>query len=435
MSTHDPTIYGFDTSALHAGQVPDESFGARAVPIYQTTSYVFDNVDQAAARFNMEIGGHIYSRLTNPTVAVLEQRIAALEGAAACTCTASGMSALFLTVLTLCSSGDHIVSSSQMYGANINLFEHTLKRFGISVSFVAPNDPKAFERAIRPETKLIFGEVIGNPGLDIMDVERVSEIAKAHHIPLGIDCTFNTPYLLKPIDLGADILIHSLTKWMGGHGLAIGGAVVDSGRFNWGKDDRFPTLTQPHYSYQGVNLWEEYGPLAFTMRLRSEGMLNIGPALAPMNAFHILQGIETLGLRMERHQNNTQTLLAYLASHEEVAWIKHPTLPDHPDHETAKRLLPNGAGSVFTFGLKGGREAGRVFIESVKLASHLANVGDAKTLVIHPGSTTHSHLTPDAMKSAGLSEDMIRVSVGIENVQDVIADFKQALRASAKASS
>ena len=426
--------YDFDTLALHAGQTPDARHGSRAVPIHQTTSYVFDSTEQAAARFNMEIGGHIYSRLTNPTVAVLEQRVAALEGAAACTCTASGMSALFLTVMALCSQGDHIVSSSQMYGANINLFQHTLSRYGITTTFVPPNDLAAFEKAIQPNTKLIFGEVIGNPGLDIMDVPALAEIAKRHNVPLGIDCTFNTPYLMKPIEHGANILIHSLTKWMGGHGVAMGGAIVDAGNFDWGATPgKYPTINGTHYSYQGVNLWEEYGPVAFTMRVRSEGMLNVGPCMSPTNAFHLLQGIETLGLRMERHQENTAKMLDFLTNHDQIAWVKHPTLPDHPDHEKAKELLPKGAGSIIACGVKGGRDGGRAFIESVKLASHLANVGDAKTLVIHPGSTTHSHLTPEAMVAAGLTDDMLRISVGLENFDDIAADFNQALKAAKRA--
>lgn len=425
--------YKFDTLTLHAGQTPDDRHGSRAVPIHQTTSYMFDSTEHASSLFNMEVGGHIYSRLTNPTVAVLEQRIAALDGGVAGVAVSSGMAALFLTVLALASSGDHIVASSQMYGANINLFQHTLNRFGITATFVAPNDPDAIRKAIQPNTKMVFGEVIGNPGLDIMDVPKVAEIARDAGVPLVIDATFNTPYLMKPIDHGANIVIHSLTKWMGGHGIALGGGIVDGGNFDWGRDGKFPTLTEPHFAFQNVNLWEEFGPMAFSARVRTEGMYNVGPCLSPMNAFHLLQGIETLSLRMERHMANTAKLLEFLTNHDQIAWVKHPSLPDHPDHETAKRLLPKGAGSVIAAGIKGGRDAGRAFIESVELSSHLANVGDAKTLVIHPGSTTHSHLDQKAMAAAGLTDDLVRISVGLEDIDDIIADFNRGLKAAAKA--
>jgi len=425
--------YKFDTLTLHAGQTPDYRHGSRAVPIHQTTSYMFDSTEHASSLFNMEVGGHIYSRLTNPTVAVLEQRIAALDGGVAGVAVSSGMAALFLTVLALASSGDHIVASSQMYGANINLFQHTLNRYGITATFVAPNNPDAIRNAIQPNTKMVFGEVIGNPGLDIMDVPKVAEISRQAGVPLVIDATFNTPYLMKPIAHGANIVIHSLTKWMGGHGIALGGGIVDGGNFDWGRDGKFPTLTEPHFAFQNVNLWEEFGPLAFSARVRTEGMYNIGPCLSPMNAFHLLQGIETLSLRMERHMANTAKLLEFLTAHDQIAWVKHPSLPDHPDHETAKRLLPKGAGSVIAAGIKGGRDAGRAFIENVELSSHLANVGDAKTLVIHPGSTTHSHLDEKAMTAAGLTDDLVRISVGLEDIDDIIADFNRGLKAAARA--
>lgn len=303
--------YKFDTLTLHAGQVPDKTTGARAVPIYQTTSYVFQDTEHAASLFNMEVGGHIYSRLTNPTIATLEQRVAALEGGVACVAVSSGMAALFLTVLSLASQGDHIVASSQMYGASINLFEHTLPRYGITTTFVAPNDLEAIEAAIQPNTKMVFGEVIGNPGLDVMDVPAVGAITAKAGVPLVIDGTFNTPYLFKPLENGANIVIQSLTKWMGGHGVAMGGAVIDGGNFDWGQNNRFPTLTEPHYAFQGVNLWEEFGPAAFSARVRSEGMYNIGPSLSPTNAFHLLQGLETLNLRMDRHLSNTADLLDF----------------------------------------------------------------------------------------------------------------------------
>lgn len=427
--------YKFDTLSLHAGQSPDARFGSRAVPIHQTTSYVFESTEHAAALFNIEVGGHIYSRLTNPTVAVLEQRLAALDEGVAAVCVSSGMSALFLTVLALCSAGDHIVSSSQMYGANVNLFEHTLSRYGIETTFVPPNDPNAFAHAVKSNTKMMFGEIIGNPGMDVMDVPEVAKVAEKAGVPLVIDATFNTPWMIKPITMGANIVIHSLTKWMGGHGIALGGAIIDGGNFDWGKSDKFPTIASSHYAFQNVNLWEEFGPAAFSMRVRTEGMYNIGPCMAPMNAFHILQGIETLGLRMERHMSNTAALLEFLQEHEQIAWVKHPSLPSHPDHRTAMRLMPKGQGSIIAAGIKGGRAAGRAFIESVELASHLANVGDAKTLVIHPGSTTHSHLTPSAMEAAGLTDDLIRISVGLEDISDIKADFKQALRAASKVAS
>ena len=424
--------YKFDTLSLHAGHVPDPQHGSRAVPIHQTTSYVFRDTEHASALYNMELGGHLYTRISNPTVAVLEQRVAALDGAVAATATASGMAALTTAVMTICSAGDHIVASSRMYGANINLLENTLPRFGITTTFVAPDDPQAIAAAIQPNTKIIFGEVIGNPGLDVMDVAAVAAVARDAHVPLMLDCTFNTPWLLKPIELGANIIIHSLTKWMGGHGVAIGGAVVDGGNFDWGRDDRFPTIAGPHYAMNEINFHEEFGPAAFTAKFRAEGMYNFGPSMSPTNAFHILQGLETLPLRMQRHMDNTAAILEFLTSHDAVAWVKHPTLPDHPSHELVQRMLPRGAGSIIVFGLKGGRDAGKAFIEAVELSSHLANVGDAKTLVIHPASTTHSHISADAMVEGGLSDDMIRLSVGLEDIADIRADFELGFRAAAR---
>ena len=424
--------YEFDTLSLHAGHVPDAQHGSRAVPIHQTTSYVFRDTEHAAALYNMELGGHLYTRISNPTVAVLEQRVAALDGGVAATATASGMAALTTAVMTICSSGDHIVASSRMYGANINLLENTLPRFGITTTFVAPDDVGGIEAAIQPNTKIIFGEVIGNPGLDVMDVAAVAEVAARAHVPLMLDCTFNTPWLLKPITLGANIIIHSLTKWMGGHGIAIGGAVVDGGNFDWGKDDKFPTIAGPHYSMNEINFHEEFGPAAFTAKFRAEGMYNFGPSMSPTNAFHILQGLETLPLRMQRHMDNTAAMLDFLSGHDAVAWVKHPTLPGHPSHELVKQMLPKGAGSIIVFGLKGGRAAGKAFIEAVELSSHLANVGDAKTLVIHPASTTHSHISAEAMIEGGLSDDMIRLSVGLEDIGDITADFELGFRAASR---
>jgi O-acetylhomoserine (thiol)-lyase len=424
--------YKFDTLSLHAGHVPDERHGSRAVPIHQTTSYVFKDTEHAAALYNMELGGNVYTRISNPTVAVLEQRIAALEGGVAATATASGMAALAVAIMTICSQGDHIVASSRMYGANINLLENTLPRFGITTSFVDPTNVAAIEAAIQPNTKIVFGEVIGNPGLDIMDVEAVSNATKKAGVPLMLDCTFNTPWLLKPFALGANIIVHSLTKWIGGHGIAIAGAVVDGGNFDWGQNDKFPSIAGPHYAMDGINFHEEFGPAAFTAKFRAEGMYNFGPSLSPTNAFHILQGLETLPLRMQRHMDNTEKMLAFLSESDAVAWVRHPLRTDHPGHKIAKRMMPRGAGSIIVFGLKGGREAGRAFIESVELASHLANVGDAKTLVIHPASTTHSHISADAMIEGGLSDDMIRLSVGLEDFDDLCADFETGFRAAAK---
>ena len=424
--------YKFDTLSLHAGHVPDAQHGSRAVPIHQTTSYVFRDTEHAAALYNMELGGHLYTRISNPTVAVLEQRVAALDGGVAATATASGMAALTTAVMTICSAGDHIVASSRMYGANINLLENTLPRFGITTTFVAPDDPDAIAAAIQPNTKIIFGEVIGNPGLDVMDVAAVAAVARAAHVPLMLDCTFNTPWLLKPIELGANIIIHSLTKWMGGHGIAIGGAVVDGGNFDWGRDDRFPTIAGPHYAMNEINFHEEFGPAAFTAKFRAEGMYNFGPSMSPTNAFHILQGLETLPLRMQRHMDNTAAMLDFLTGHDAVAWVKHPTLANHPSHALVQRMLPRGAGSIIVFGLKGGRDAGKAFIEAVELSSHLANVGDAKTLVIHPASTTHSHISAEAMVEGGLSDDMIRLSVGLEDIADITADFELGFRAAAR---
>lgn len=427
-----PLFHHLETLALHAGHVPDSDFGSRAVPIHQTTSYVFKDARHAAALYNMEEGGHLYTRISNPTVAVLEQRLAAMEGGAACVATASGMAALHCVTMMLVSAGDHIVSTAQLYGANINLLKNTMPRFGVETTFVHGRDIDALKSAIRPNTKFLFCEMIGNPGLDVLDVTAVARITEQAGIPLIMDATFCTPCLFKPLDHGVSVVIHSVTKWLGGHGVAIGGAIIDGGDFDWGATDRYPTLTKPHYALEGIVFWEEYGPLALTARLRAEAMYNFGPSLSPANAFQLLQGIETLPLRMERHMKNTVEMVDFLKNHNAVNWVRHPSLPDHPDHETAKRLLPNGAGSVIAFGIKGGRAAGAAFIENVTLASHLANVGDAKTLVIHPASTTHSHISVEDMKAGGLTEDMIRLSVGLENVEDLKSDFDRALGATLK---
>jgi len=427
-----PKFLKLDTLALHAGQQPDPMTGARAVPIYQSTSFVFDDTDHAAALYNLERPGHIYTRLSNPTTAVLEERVAAMECGVGAVATASGMAALFLAVATLMDKGSHIVSSGSIYGGSHNLFTYTLSRFGIETTFVNPRDPDAFKAAIRDDTRLVFGETLGNPGIEVMDVAAVAEIAHDAGVPLMIDSTFTTPFLMRPFDEGADLVLHSLTKFMGGHGIAIGGVVVDSGRFDWEAHGKFPTLTEPYAGYHGLDFADEFGPQAFIMRARAEGMKDFGACISPANAFYILQGIETLPLRMARHVENAVTVAAFLEGAEEVEWVNHPSLASHPDHELAGRILPKGCGSILSFGIKGGRDAGRRFIEAVGLSSHLANVGDAKTLVIHPGSTTHQQMNAEALAAAGIGEGMIRLSVGIEAAGDIIDDLKQALRASQK---
>ena len=428
----DPRTYKFDTLSLHGGHQPDKNFGSRAVPIYQTTSFVFQDTDHAAALFNLEQGGHIYSRISNPTVAVLEERVSALEGGTAGLATASGQSAVFLALMTLLNSGDHIVASSQLYGGTVNLLRLTLPRFGIETTFVKPRDIQGFKKAIKPNTKVVFGEIIGNPGMEVMDVTEVSKIAHDAGIPLITDCTFNTPYLCRALDIGADIVIHSLTKWMCGHGTSMGGIIVEGGKFDWKQNDKFPTMTEPYPGYHGLSFAEEFGPTAFTMKARAEGMRDFGPCLSPQNAWNVLQGIETLSVRMKKHCSNAEEMVKYLLGHESVAWVSHPSVPDHPDHELAKKLLPNGRGSMIAFGIKGGKDAGVAFINSVKLASHLANVGDTRTLVIHPASGTHSQMDEATLKFAGLSHDMIRLSVGIEDIEDIKNDFEVGFRAARK---
>ena len=426
----EPDFHRFDTRALHAGQQPDPTTGSRAVPIHQTTSYVFDSVDHAAGLFNLEVSGHIYSRISNPTVAVLEERIAALEGGVGAVCTASGQAAMHLAVATLLSAGDHIVSSRNIYGGTHNVLNLTLPRFGITTTFVDPRDPQAFADAIRPETRLVFAETLGNPGIEVLDVSAVAEVAHAHGLPLAVDSTFATPYLLRPIEHGADIVIHSATKFLGGHGVAIGGVVVDGGRFDWVASGKFPTLTEPYVGYHGITFTEECGPQALSTRARAEGLRDFGACMSPANAFYLLQGVETLSLRMDRHVANTRRVIDLLDTHEAVEWIRHPEHPSHPAHELAARLYPHGAGAILSFGVAGGREAGRRFIEAGRLASHLANGGDAKTLVIHPASTTHQQMSAADLEAAGVSENLIRLSVGLEDPEDICRDLDQALRAS-----
>jgi len=428
-----PKPPSFETLSLHAGQHPDPVTGARAVPIYQTTSYVFQDTDHAAALFNLERAGHIYTRISNPTIAVLEERLAALEGGVGAVCTASGMAAMHLAIATLLGAGDHIVASASLYGGTINLLAHTLPRFGIATTFVKPRDHEGMRAAIRPNTRLMIGETIGNPGLEVLDIPKVAEIAHAAKIPLLIDNTFATPFLSRPAEFGADIIMHSITKWIGGHGIAIGGVIVDGGRFDFQASGKFPTISQPYAGYHGIVFSEEFGPAAFIMRARTEGLRDFGACLSPTNAFHLLQGVETLPLRMQRHVENTALVLEFLTQHKAVEWVLHPSLDMHPDYELAKRLLPRGAGSIVSCGIKGGREAGRKFIEALRLASHLANVGDAKTLVIHPASTTHQQMNAAQLKEAGLGEELVRLSVGLEAADDIIDDFDRALAASQKA--
>jgi O-acetylhomoserine (thiol)-lyase len=427
-----PKPPAFETLSLHAGQHPDPLTGARAVPIYQTTSYVFQNADHAAALFNLERAGHIYTRISNPTTGVLEERLAALEGGVGAICTASGMAAIHLAVATLLSAGDHIVASASLYGGTINLLTHTLPRFGITTTFVKPRDLDHLRTAIGPNTRLVIGETLGNPGLEVLDIPKVAEIAHGAGIPLLIDNTFATPYLSRPIELGADIVMESITKWIGGHGIAIGGVLVDGGRFDWQAKAKFPTLTEPYAGYHGIVFAEEFGPAAFIMRARAEGLRDFGACLSPTNAFQLLQGVETLALRMQRHMQNTTSVLDFLTGSKAVDWVLHPSLESHPDYQIAKRLLPRGAGSIVSFGIKGGRAAGRKFIDALRLASHVANVGDAKTLVIHPASTTHQQMDATQLEAAGIGEELVRISVGLEAASDIVDDLAQALRASQK---
>ena len=428
-----PKTFGFDTLTLHAGQQPDPATGARATPIYQTASYVFKSADHAAALFNVERAGHVYSRITNPTTAVLEERIAALEGGVGAIATASGQAACHLAIATLMGAGSHIVSSGSIYGGTHNLLDYTLRRFGIETTFVDPRNPDAFAAAIRPETRLLFGETLGNPGLEVLNIPVLAEVAHQHGLPLLIDSTFTTPYLCRPFDLGADIIFHSATKFLSGHGVVIGGLLVDSGTFDWEASGKFPTMTEPYAGFHNMNFAVEFGPAAFITRARKEGARDFGACMSPTTAFQVLQGMETLPLRMQRHVENTRLIVKYLSQHDAVEWVSYPDLPDHPDHELAKDILPQGCGAVFSFSIKGGRAAGQRFIENVELLSHLANVGDAKSLVIHPASTTHHRMDAKALQAAGISEGLIRLSVGLEDPQDLLQDLETALRAAQKA--
>ena len=427
-----PKTYQFDTLSLHAGQQPDTQFGARAQPVYFTTSYVFKDTDHAASLFNMERAGHVYTRISNPTNAVFEERISALEGGVGAIATASGQAAMHLAIATLMGAGSHIVASRSLYGGSHNLLQYTLPRFGIEPTFVNPRDVDAFRKAIRPNTRLLFGETLGNPGLDLLDIERVSAVAHEADLPLLVDATFTTPYLMRPFDLGADLIFHSATKFLGGHGVAIGGAVVDGGKFDWEKSGKFPTLTEPYAGFHGMVFSDESTTAGFLLRARREGIRDFGAAMSPMNAFQILQGMETLSLRMQKHIANTRAIVQFLATHEAVESVSYPELASHPDHELAKKILPRGCGAVFTFSLKGGRAAGRRFIEALRVFSHLANVGDAKSLVIHPATTTHYRMDETALRAAGITEGTVRLSVGLEDPDDLIEDLSRALHASQK---
>ena len=424
--------FEFDTLALHAGQRPDAETGARATPIYQSASFVFESAEAAAGLFNLERTGHVYSRLSNPTNAVLEERIAVLDQGVGAIAVASGQAAMHLAVATLMGAGDHIVASRSLYGGTHNLLSYTLPRFGIETTFVDPRDPAAFASAIQDNTKLVFGEVVGNPGMEVLDIPAIAEVAHAAGIPVMIDATFTTPYLCRPIELGADLVMHSATKFLSGHGIVIGGLLVDGGVFDWAASGRFPTLSEPFDGFHHLNFAEEFGPAAFIARARREGLRDFGACMAPTTAFHILQGVETLSLRMARHMENAEQIAKFLSEQAGVLSVLHPCLPSHPDYELAKKLLPRGAGAVMSFEIAGGREAGVRFIEGLKIFSHLANVGDAKSLVIHPASTTHHRMDAEALVAAGISEGMIRLSIGLEDATDLIKDLKAGLRSAAK---
>ncbi|GAA4016499.1 O-acetylhomoserine aminocarboxypropyltransferase [Actimicrobium antarcticum] len=429
-----PHYPGFDTLALHAGAAPDPATGARATPIYLTSSFVFKDSDHAASLFNMERAGHVYSRISNPTNAVLEERIAALEGGVAGIATASGQAAMHLGLVTIAGAGSHIVASRALYGGSQNLLGYTLKRFGIETTFVDPRDIDAWRAAIRPNTKVLFAETLGNPGLDVLDIDRVAELAHEQYLPLMVDSTFTTPYLLQPFEHGADLVFHSATKFLCGHGTAIGGLLVDGGTFDWQqayeKTGRFAELCEPYDGFHGMVFSEESTVAPFALRARREGLRDFGAVMSPHNAFAILQGIETLGLRMDRHVANTRKVVEFLVAHDAVESVSYPDLPSHPDHALAKILLPKGCGAVFSFSIKGDRAAGQRFVEALKVFSHLANVGDAKSLVIHPPSTTHFRVPNAQLAASGITEGTMRLSIGLEDVDDLIDDLAAGLKAS-----
>ena len=419
---------GFATRTLHAGQKPDPATGARAVPIYQTTSFVFENTAHAAALFGLQQFGNIYTRIMNPTQAVFEERIASLEGGVAALATSSGQAAQFLALTSLMQSGDHMVASATLYGGTYTQFDVSFRRLGIETTFVEPDDPENFRKAIRPNTRCIYGETVANPRMNILDIGKVAAIAHEHHIPLVIDNTLASPYLCRPIEHGADILVHSATKFLGGHGTSIGGVIVDSGKFDW-KSGHFPQINDPSPGYHGMKFSEVFGPIAFIIKARVDGLRDFGPCMSPFNAFLFLQGVETLPLRMKQHSENALAVAQWLEKHPHVTWVKYPGLASSKYHGLAGKYMPKGCGAVLTFGIKGGLEAGRKFIDAVKLLSHLANLGDSKSLVIHPASTTHQQLKEEEQAAAGITPDLVRLSVGIEDVDDILWDLDQALRA------
>ncbi len=423
---NDARQFGFTTRQLHAGQQPDPTTGSRAVPIYQTTSYVFKDADHAARLFALQEPGNIYTRIMNPTSDVFEQRVASLEGGVGALASSSGHAAQAMAILTLCAAGDHIVSASTLYGGTFNQFCYTLPRLGIEVTFVDPADPENFRRAIRKNTKIIFGETLGNPRINVFPLEKVATIARDYRIPLMIDNTFATPYLCRPFEWGANIVVHSTTKFIGGHGTSIGGIIVDGGNFDWAGSGRFPNFTEPDGSYHGL-VYATLGAPAFILKARVQILRDFGACQAPLNSWLFLQGLETLSLRMERHVQNTQAVAEFLEKHPKVSWVTYPGLKSHPDYDLAKKYLPKGTGAILGFGIQGGLAAGRVFINNLKLLSHLANVGDAKSLAIHPASTTHSQLSPEDQESAGVTPDFVRLSIGIEDIDDILWDLDQAL--------
>jgi O-acetylhomoserine (thiol)-lyase len=428
--------FGIETLALHAGQIPDAATGSRAVPLYQTTSYVFDSADHAASLFNLQTFGNVYTRLSNPTTAVLEERVAALEGGRAAVATATGQAAEMAAILTLCEAGDHIVSASTLYGGTYTLLEVNLRKLGIETSFVNPDDPGNFRHAITPKTKLLYAETLGNPLLNIVDLEAVAKIAREAGVPFMVDNTVPSPYLCRPFEWGADIIVHSATKYIGGHGTTMGGLVVESGKFPWAADgirDKFPGMHEPSRGYHGVRFYETFGDFAYTMRARMEILRTFGPALSPFNAWLLLQGLETMPVRMDRHCQNALAVAKFLESHPRVAWVNYPGLPGNKYHKLAQKYLPKGASGLLNFGVKGGAKAGEKFIEAATFMSHLANIGDAKTLIIHPASTTHRQMSEEEQAKAGVTPDMIRISVGLESLDDILWDVDNALSAGAKA--
>jgi O-acetylhomoserine (thiol)-lyase len=421
--------FGFATRALHAGQQPDAETGARAVPVYQTTSYVFEDTAHAAALFNLQRLGNIYTRIMNPTTAVFEERMASLERGVGALAVGSGQAAQFIALASLLESGDEIVAAKTLYGGTYTQFDVSFRRLGIQTTFVDPNDPENFRRAITPRTRVLYGETIGNPRMNVLDIAAVAAIAHENNLPLVVDNTFASPYLCRPIEHGADIVVHSATKFIGGHGTSIGGVIVDGGRFPWDRG-RFPQLLEPSKGYHGIRFYETFGDFAYIMKARVEGLRDFGPALSPFNSFLFLQGLETLKLRMECHSKNALAVAQFLCNHDRVAWVNYPDLPSSPYHSLARRYLPLGSGGVLTFGIRGGLDAGRKFIESLRVFSHLANIGDAKSLVIHPASTTHQQLTTEERLAGGIGDDLIRLSVGLEETDDILWDLNQALEAS-----